>query len=331
MVPPKNDLKFREMGCLHMASEMAAQSVRVEKKRSKMTPSEKSRMKWGYLFIAPTILGMLIFVLAPVIFGFIVSLTHWDIISPMQWAGFSNYRKLFTADPLFYQSLRVTFYYGVVSVILINILALFLASLLNAKIRFKSFFRTVFYIPTIVPLVAAIVIWSFIYNPEYGLLNTVLGFFHIQPQNWLYNSSLVIPAMIVMSLWGAGNNMVIYLAALQGVPQHLYEAIDMDGGGLWRRFWNVTVPMISPIIFFNFVTDFINSLQTFAQGQIMTDGGPNNASLFYILNLYNQAFTNNAMGYACALAWVLFIIVAICVGIIFRFSNRWVYYEGGAQ
>ncbi|WP_067621752.1 carbohydrate ABC transporter permease [Alicyclobacillus acidiphilus] len=300
-----------------------------KKIRRKISHEEKARLKWGYVFIAPTIFGMCVFVLAPVVFGLIISFTHWDIITPMRWAGLSNYKKIFTSDPLFYQSLRVTFYYAIASVILTNILALFLATLLNAKIRFKSFFRTVFYIPTIVPLIAAIVIWSFIYNPEYGLLNSLLGLFHIPPQNWLYNARLVIPAMIVMSMWGAGNNMVIYLAALQGVPRHLYEAIDVDGGGAWRRFWNVTLPMISPMIFFNFITDFINSLQTFAQGQIMTDGGPNNASLFYILNVYNQAFTNNAMGYAAALAWVLFIIVAICVGLIFRFSNRWIYYEGG--
>lgn len=301
----------------------------VAAKKRRMATNERSRLKWGYFFIAPSIVGMGVFVLAPVVFGLVISFTHWDIITPMKWAGFDNYEKIFTGDPLFYQSLRVTFYYAVVSVILTNILALFLATLLNSKIWFKSLFRTIFYIPTIVPLVAAIVIWSFIYNPEYGLLNTVLGLFHIPAQNWLYNDRLVIPAMIVMSMWGAGNNMVIYLAALQGVPRHLYEAVDIDGGGVWRRFWNVTLPMISPMVFFNFITDFINGLQTFAQGQIMTDGGPNNASLFYILNVYNQAFTDNSMGYAAALAWILFLIVALCVGIVFRFSNRWVYYEGG--
>jgi multiple sugar transport system permease protein len=296
-----------------------------------MTNLEKKKMIWGYFFIFPCIIGALLFVLGPMIFSLIVSFTKWNILNPMQFIGFDNYKTMFTGDPLFWKSLRITFYYVILSVPVINIFALFLAILLNSNVKGRSIFRTVFYIPSIVPIVASATLWLFIYNPTYGLLNKVMDFVHLPEQKWIWDEHLVIASIVVMSAWGAGSVMVIYLAGLQSVPVHLYEAIEIDGGGTLRKIWNITIPMMSPIIFFNMVMSFIGGLQVFTEGYIMTQGGPNNASLFYMLNLYREAFTNQNLGYASAMAWFLFVIIAIVTALVFKSSSFWVYYEGGAR
>jgi multiple sugar transport system permease protein len=194
-----------------------------------------------------------------------------------------------------------------------------------------SVFRTVFYLPSVVSGIATALLWINILHPDFGMVNYLLGLFGIQGPGWLYSEDWTIPALIIMSAWGAGNTMVIYLAGLQSIPSYMYEAASIDGAGHWSKFWNVTVPMMSPVIFFNLVTGFITSLQAFVLILVMTNGGPANASLVYGLYIYRQAFQYFNMGYASALAWILFVLIIIITFIQFALAGRWVYYEGGVR
>jgi multiple sugar transport system permease protein len=286
-----------------------------------------NRNRWGYTFIFPAILGLLIFYIGPMLYSIIISFTQYTMITPPEWIGIENFTRLFN-DELVGKALSVTFYFALLNVPAVTIISLLIAMLLNTKIRHMSIFRTIFYIPSIVPAVANAALWLFIFNPVFGFLNKLVGFLGIPPQQWLYDPKLVIPCFVIMSVWGAGNTMVIYLAGLQGISPELYEAVEIDGGGAVHKFWNVTVPMISPLIFYNVVMCTIGSLQTFTQAFVMTSGGPNNASLFYMLLLYRTAFTNQEMGYASAMAWVLFVIIGILTMLVFKSSNLWVFYEG---
>jgi multiple sugar transport system permease protein len=257
----------------------------------------------------------------------VISLTHWDIISPPAWVGLDNYKTLFTEDGLFWKSLRVTMVFTFVLVPLQLTLSLLVAILLNQKVRGLSLFRTVFYLPTVLPVVASSMLWMWIFYPQ-GLLNFFVKFLGVPPQEWLTSESLALPAIILMSLWGIfGTSMIIFLAGLQGIPRTLYEAAEIDGAGVWKRFRMVTLPMLSPVIFFNFVMGVIGTFQVFTQGYLLTDGKPNNSTLFYVLYLYRNAFEYLNMGYASALAWVLFIIIMAATAMIMRSSSYWVYYE----
>jgi multiple sugar transport system permease protein len=247
-----------------------------------------------------------------------------------EWTGLGNYRRMLD-DPLFWKSLRVTFAFVFIFVPLLQVLSFAIALLLNVNTRGISFFRTAYYLPTIVPIVASSVLWSWVFNSEFGLLNSVLRRFGFPKILWLQDPDYALFSIIVMSLWTFGGTMVIYLAGLQGIPQHLYEAAAIDGAGPWRKLRDVTVPMISPVIFFNLVLGFINALQTFTQAFIITDGGPQNSTLFFALYLYRKAFRDFAMGYAAALAWVLFGIVLLFSLLLFRSFGRMVYYEDEAN
>jgi multiple sugar transport system permease protein len=296
-----------------------------------VTRIQKQNMAWGYLFIFPAIIGLTIFIVAPMIFSLIVSFTDWDMVSSFHWVSFQNYSNILTEDINFWNSIKVTFIYAILQVPCVQIFAFLLANLLNSKIKGLSFFRTVFYIPSIFPFIAVAILWMFIYNPDFGLLNQLLGLFHIPPQDWLVSKSLVLPSLVFMSMWMSGGAMIIYLAALQGVPNHLYEAVEMDGGGRIRKFWHVTVPMLSPIIFFNSLMGLIGVMQTFNEAYIMTTGGPDKQTYFYLFMIYREAFTNGNMGYASALAWILFIILAGLSITIFKFSRNFVHYEAGGK
>jgi len=263
---------------------------------------------WGYFFIMPGILYLLLFCLGPILFSLIVSFTEWDVIRPMQFIGLKNYERMLR-DPLIAQSLKVTAKYTLITVPALNVVTFFVAILLNAEIRGISFYRTVFYMPSIIPVIANSALWMFLYNPMYGMLNNIMRAIGMQPVAFLYNKSTVIPALAVMQIWMSGNTMVIYLAGLKGIPNHLYEAIEIDGGSSFHKLLYVTIPMMSPIIFYNVVMSIITCMQTFAQAYIMTEGGPDNASLFYVLHLYRMAFKNQQMGYASAMSWVLFVII----------------------
>jgi multiple sugar transport system permease protein len=286
--------------------------------------------RWGIVLALPAMLGFVIFTLGPMVASAVISLTDWTIGSPAAFIGIDNYSRLFTGDDLFWKSLGVTWYYTLGAVPLTLIVAFAIAMLLNARVRGLGVYRTIYYLPTLVPSVANAVLWLWIFNPDFGLLNSTLRQVGLPTSNWVFSETAVIPSLILMSTWGFGNIMVIFLAGLQGVPRHLYEAVAIDGGGFWQQFRHVTVPMMTPVIFYNLVTSVIGTFQVFNVAYIMTQGGPNNASTFYVYYLYTTAFTKSEMGYASALAWVLFVIVMVITVILFRSSRRWVYYEMGA-
>ena len=296
------------------------------KHRTAHSPRARREAITGYLFTAPATLGFLVWVAGPMLFSAWLSLTEWDLLTPPVFVGLSNYAAMFQ-DPLFWQSLKVTFYFTVVSVPLFQALAFAVALLMNVKVRGITIFRTLYYLPSIVPVVANALLFAWIFNSDFGLLNAVLRAVGLPKVLWLQDPRWAMPALITMSLWGIGGAMLIYLAGLQGVPQQLYEAAELDGANFWHRFRHVTVPMVSPVIFFNLVLGLIGALQTFTQGYIITNGGPQNSTLFYALYLYRQAFTNFKMGYAAALAWVLFVIVLLLSVLVFRTLGRQVYYE----
>jgi multiple sugar transport system permease protein len=304
-------------------SRTESRSLAIPKSRSSLRRREAIT---GYLFILPAVLGFLLWTAGPMVYSFWMSLHEWDLLTSPEWVGFGNYQDMWD-DPLFWKSLRVTFYFLFVSVPLFQLISFGVALLLNVRVRGISFFRTAYYLPTIVPLVASSVLWAWVFNSEFGLLNAMLRKFGISKILWLQDPTWAMPALIVMSLWVFGGTMIIYLAGLQGIPQHLYEAAELDGAGEWNKLLNITVPMMSPVIFFNLVLGLIGSLQTFTQAYIITDGGPQNSTLFYALYIYRRAFTDFKMGYASALAWVLFGIVLLFSILVFRSFGRMVYYE----
>ncbi|MGH2533010.1 MAG: carbohydrate ABC transporter permease [Thermomicrobiales bacterium] len=280
----------------------------------------------GYLFILPAVLGFVLWFAGPMAYSAWISMTEWDMLSPPRGVGLGNYRAMLD-DDLFWTSLRVTFYYVAVSVPLIQLLSFAIALLLNVKVRGLAVFRTIYYLPTIAPVIASSLLWAWIFNSEFGLLNSVITRVGLPKVLWLQDTRWALPTLILLAAWGFGGTMVIYLAGLQGIPQTLYEAAAIDGARAWHRLIHITVPMMGPVIFFNSLLGVIFALQTFTQGFIITNGGPQNSTLFYALYLYRQAFTNFRMGYAAALAWVLFAIVLVLSLIVFRTAGRRVYYE----
>lgn len=291
----------------------------------------KKEAIWGVMLALPAILGFFIWTAGPMIASFYISLTDWKIGGMPKFIGMSNYVQMFTKDPLFAKSLWTTLYFTIGSVPLILIFSFLVAVLLNQKVKFMPFFRTIFYMPSIAPVIASSVLWMWLFNPDFGLLNSALQSLGLHKLMWIYDELQVIPSLIMMNLWGMGNTMIIFLAGLQGIPEYLYEAVDIDGGNWWDKFKKITIPMMSPTIFFNLIMLVIDNMQVFSKAYVMTDGGPNNASLFYVFYLYRTAFTHSEFGYASALAWILFIIILILTIIVFKSSNKWVYYEGGGK
>jgi multiple sugar transport system permease protein len=280
----------------------------------------------GYLFVLPAVLGFFLWFAGPMAYSAWISLTDWPLLSDPRYIGLDNYRRMLD-DPLFEKSLRVTFTFVVVSVPLVQVTAFAIALLLNLEVRGQAVFRTIYYLPTVAPLIASSVLWTWIFNSEFGLLNSVLRQLGLPKILWLQDPDWAMRTLILLSVWNFGSTMVIYLAGLQGVPRTLYEAAAIDGARAWHRLINITIPMMSPVILFNTLLGVIFSLQTFTQGLVITDGGPNDSTLFYALNLYRQAFINFRMGYAAALAWVLFVIIVVVSVIAFRTVGRRVYYE----
>jgi multiple sugar transport system permease protein len=281
-----------------------------------------------YLLISPWLIGLLLFVLGPMVASLVLSFTRWDLLSPAKFIGLQNYEKMFARDPLFWQSLKVTAIYTCVYVPVELAGGLILALVLNQRLRFVGVFRTIYYLPSVLPGVAFVVLWMWILHPDVGLINTLLSYIGIQGPRWLADPDWALPALLMMSLWGLGRSMVIYLASLQGIPRHLYEAASIDGANAWHSFWKITLPMLTPTIFFNLVLSVISTFQTFTSAFVATDGGPLDSTLFYVLYLFRQAFQYFNMGYASALAWILFLIILALTLLIVRSSGRWVYYEG---
>jgi multiple sugar transport system permease protein len=273
--------------------------------------------------------GFLAFTAGAMAFSVWMSFQKWNILTPPRYVGLANFRKAFLEDPLFWKCLFNTAYYAFVSVPLRMVLAFALAILLNQSVRGLAFFRTIFYLPSVVTGVATAMLWMLLLNPDVGGINFVLRRMGVaNPPGWLTDETWAMPGLILMSLWNVGTMMLIFLAGLQGVPQELMDSALVDGAGPWRRFWHVTFPLMTPVIFFNLVISIIGSFQVFMQSFIMTNGGPNNATLTYVLYLYRNAFEFFKMGYASALAWILFFIILAMTTLVLRSSALWVYYEG---
>jgi len=289
---------------------------------------------WGYLCILPNVLGLLIFTVGPLIASFIMIFLHWEVITPPTPAGLDNLRELIN-DPLFFKALYNTAYVTLLSVPLGLALSLLLAMALNQDIRGIRLYRVVFFIPSLTPVVANAILWLWIFNPTYGLANGLLGLVGIPPQTWLYNAGEAKIALVLSNMWSIGGSIIIFLAGLQGIPTALYEAADIDGVTWWSRFRYITLPMLSPVIFFNLIIGLINTMQSgftitflFSKaGFNQTGAGPDNSLLLLVLYLYNKGFQDFEMGYAALLAWVLFLIILVLTAVNFRVAKSWVYYE----
>lgn len=280
-----------------------------------------------YVGISPWLIGFLFFTGGPIIASLLISFTEWRIIGTAEWVGLANYAKILTNDKAVGISLYNTAFYTIFSVPLGLIGSLLVAILLNQKVPGTNLFRTLFYLPAVTSGVAIALLWLWILHPEFGLVNLALSAIGIEGPGWLFDPDWSKPALILMSLWGVGYNAVIYLAALQGMPQHLYDAAKIDGANAFHEFWHITLPMLTPTTFFLFVVSIIGSFQTFTNVYVMTQGGPAWSTLMYGLYLYNNAFQNFKMGYAAGLAWILFLIIMVLTLFQMLGAKHWVYYE----
>ncbi|WP_030159595.1 carbohydrate ABC transporter permease [Glycomyces sp. NRRL B-16210] len=291
-----------------------------------MSRRGKKEAFYFWLFISPWLIGFVGFLLGPMIASVYISLTEWDSFTPPEWVGLANYRKALTQDPVFWKALGNTFYYALISVPLGLVIGVWLANLLNKRVRGRKLFRTFIYLPTLVPLVATAMVFKMVLAPS-GPLNDLLGWFGIDGPAWLLDATWVKPALIVLSAWGAGAATVLLLSAMNGIPKELYEAAEIDGASAWRQFWSVTFPQITPVIFFNLIMGLIGSFQIFSQVYILTSGGPDNASQMMVPLLFREAFSFYHFGYASAIAWLLFVVIMVFTLIAFRTARKWVFYE----
>jgi multiple sugar transport system permease protein len=299
--------------------------------RTNERQKELKRLGIGLLFISPWLLHFLVFQLWPMLASIYYSLTAYSVLKPPVFIGLQNYVVLLTDDPRFATTMYNTIYYTIGVVGVGTVAAILLAMLLNMKVRGQAAYRTIMFLPSIVPLVASAIVFLWFLNPQYGVLNSIMRFFGLPTVGWLSDPVWAKPSLIMLALWGLGGAIVIYLAGLQDVPIELYEAADIDGAGWWTRFWNVTLPMLSPVILYNVVVGIIAAMQTFAQIYILTAGGPADSTLMYAYYLYISAFQFFKMGYASAMAWILFLIVFAATFIVFRTSARLVYYGGDTR
>jgi multiple sugar transport system permease protein len=299
-------------------------------RRARRSSLMRQEAIYGLLFVTPWILGFVLWVAGPMLFALALIFTKWRILSPPQFVGLDNLRTMIE-DPFVGLALYNTTYYTLLYVPLNLLVALGLALLLNQQIRGIGVIRTLYYLPSVTPAVAYVVLWIWILNPNYGLINVLLRQIGIRGPAWFGDPDWAKPAMVLLSLWGFGSMALIFIAALQAVPQLLYEAASLDGAGRWSRFWNITLPMISPAIFFNLIIGMINSFQIFTPAFVATKGGPVNSTLFLVLYLYNAGFRDLQMGYASTLAWLLFLIVLVLTAFQFLGSRRWVFYEHSVE
>jgi multiple sugar transport system permease protein len=298
----------------------------------RLSPSRREAVE-GFLYISPWILGFLIFGLGPLGASLYLSLTHYNVLKPPEFVGLDNYVYAFTHDRLFYVALERTTYYAVAAVTLGVVGSLLLAVLLNQRLKGTVAFRTMLFLPSLTPIVASALLWGWIFHPQLGLMNSGLRLIGVQGPGWLTTTEWALPSLVILALWGGlgGGRMIIFLAGLQGVPNELYEAASMDGASGWDRFRHVTLPMITPTIFFNLVLGIIGSFSVFAVAFVATGGGPVRATYFYVYHIFITAFQNSEMGYASALAWIFFAILLVFTAIQFRLQRYWVYYESESK
>jgi multiple sugar transport system permease protein len=291
--------------------------------------SRKQLRGWvkGYLFILPSIIGFSVFVAYPLVSSVYYALTEWGGYDRPRFVGFDNFKYIFTVDPAFWPSVRATFLYVLMSVPSSLALGLLLAVLLNKNLPGIKWFRTVYYLPTVVPSVATLMLWMFIYEPQYGLANTLLRMAGLPEGTWLTSEKTALPSIVLVGLWQVGSGMIIFLSGLQSVPQDLYEAAEVDGAGRWRTFFRITVPMITPILLLQLILGVIGAFQAFNQVQVLTGGGPNFSTSLLNFKIYNDAFNSKMFGYAISEVWILFVITMIFTALTYLYSNRFVYYE----
>jgi multiple sugar transport system permease protein len=303
------------------------QTNRIKSTRSR----ERKTLFYGLLFTLPALLGFLLFTAGPMIASFVLSLTDYSVFKDkVNFIGLSNYIRIFSnEDGYFYKSLWVTFYFVLLKVPATIIVSFAIAMLLNMNVKGRALFRTIIYLPSIVPAVGSAMIWLWLLNPDLGLVNTALSWLHLPTSKWLFSEGSVIPSVVLTTMWGIGGTVVIFLAGLSSISKQYYEAVDVDGGGWYHKLIHITIPMVSPTIFFNTVITIIGSFQVFNEAYILTQGGPNNSSLFYVYYLWRTAFRDTEMGYASALGWIMFLIIILFTYFLFKSSKSLVYYEGG--
>lgn len=302
--------------------ELAAKRMRNRKMRDQAA---------GWLFAAPAIIGFVVLTLLPMIFSLYWSMTDFNVFrSVTNFIGLDNYRNMFGSSELYFKdALKATGYYSILNVPASILFSFSVALMLSSSIRGRGIFRSIFYLPSIIPAVASCMVWVWLLNQQYGLINTVLKAVGITPPGWIWDKKTVIPTLVMINLWSTGGTMVIFLAGIMSIPKVYYEALVMDGGNAFHKLIYITVPMVTPTIFFNSIMAIIGSLQVFTQGYIMTEGGPGNSSLFYVYYIYREGFQNANMGYACALAWLLFMVILVLTMIVLKTQNKWVYYADG--
>jgi multiple sugar transport system permease protein len=298
-----------------------------------MTRRERRNLAYGLAFTSPWLIGLAVFTTYPVFASLYYSFCDYSVLKSPIFSGLDNYAHL-AKDELFWLSLRNTLYYAALAIPLGTVVSLSLALLLASELRGTAIFRTIFYLPAIVPVIASSMLWLWIFNGRYGVLNwalgPILGLIGARPPSWLLDPDWAKPALVLMSLWGLGNSMIIYLAGLKDVPRELYEAAEIDGASFFRRFWHITLPMLSPVIYFNVVMGIIGSLQTFTQAFVIfgAEGPPGRSTLFYALYLFTTAFYDLRMGYASAMAWILFVIIVSLTLLATKWFERRVHYGG---
>ena len=293
-----------------------------------------SRRRPGFahwLFISPWILGFFLFTLGPMVFSLIMSLHDWPVVGERKFVWFDNYTTMLTEDPRFWESLGITAKFALVFVPLNIALSFLLAVLLNVKVRGTSLFRTAFYLPSIISGVALVMIWKWIYSKDYGLLNYGLSLLGVDGPNWLGDPNWSILAIIIASLWGLGGTMLILLAGLQSIPKELYEAARVSGVPAWAQTVYITIPMLSPMLLFTFITSLISAFQQLTIALLLTKGGPLNSTYFFAMYIYDNAFKFHDMGYAAAMSWVMFLIILTLSLLVLKYSAAWVHYEGEAK
>ncbi|MBN1260660.1 MAG: sugar ABC transporter permease [Anaerolineae bacterium] len=310
----------------------ANREAKPQRKRANLSPLTRRRERWAYFFISPWIIGFLAFTLIPILATLAFSFTDYNPVVPEEttFIGLRNYGTLLT-DSKVGTSLMVTVRYAILAIPVTFAFGLGLALLVNNKhLLGKSGFRTLFYMPSMIPVVAGALIWAGVMNTQTGWVNLGLGLVGIKGPDWLNSTRWIYPALVLIGLWGIGNLMLTLLAGLQGVPNELYEAAEIDGANQAQQFWYITMPMISPVIFYNLTLMLIGAFKYFDLAYVLKNGtgGPVDATLFYNLNLFKNAFNYNLMGYGSALAWVLLVIVLVLTILLFSSSNRWVYYAG---
>ncbi len=296
-----------------------------------MSPMTKQEAIAGFLSVSPWVIGFLLFTLGPILASVYFSFTQWTITRPPEWIGLDNYVRMFTKDPLFWQTLKVTSAFVLMSLPLKLVCGLGLSLLLNLKVPGMNIYRTIFYIPAVISGVAVSLMWMWLLQPDTGVINTLLEMIGIQGPGWFWDPKWALPSVALMSVWSVGGSAVIYLAGLQNIPPHLYEAAQIDGAGRWHSFWKITLPLLTPTLFFQLIVEMIGSFKVFTQAFVITKGGPLKATYFYLFYFYEEAFQNFNMGYASALALFLMIVIMAATLVVNYTSKHWVYYEAGEE